>query len=61
MFPQGRVLDLGDKPEEMAARLYALLREGEQVADVIVAIRPAEHDGIMAGVLNRLNKACAGD
>ena len=61
MFPKGRVLDLGDKPEEMAARLYALLREGEQVADVIVAIRPAEHDGIMAGVLNRLNKACAGD
>ena len=41
MFPKGRVLDLGDKPEEMAARLYALLREGEQVADVIVAIRPA--------------------
>ena len=61
MFPKGRVLDLGGKPEEMAARLYALLREGEQVADVIVAIRPAEHDGIMAGVLNRLNKACAGD
>ncbi len=61
MFPKGRVLDLGDKPEKMAARLYALLREGEQVADVIVAIRPAEHDGIMAGVLNRLNKACAGD
>lgn len=61
MFPKGRVLDLGDKPEEMTARLYALLREGEQVADVIVAIRPAEHDGIMAGVLNRLNKACAGD
>ncbi len=61
MFPDGRVLDLGAEPEEMAARLYSLLREGEQVADVIVAVRPSQRDGIMAGVLNRLNKACAGE
>ena len=61
LFPEGHVLDLGESAEDMAARLYALLRQGEQVADVIVAIRPARTDGVMAGVLNRLNKACAGD
>ena len=61
LFPDGFALDLGETAEDMAARLYALLRQGEQVADVIVAIRPAARDGVMAGVLNRLNKACAGE
>lgn len=60
-FPADRVLNLGDTGEEMAARLYALLRRGEQVADVIVAVRPRGEDGIMAGVQNRLGKACAGE
>ena len=61
LFPDGFALDLGETAEDMAARLYALLRQGEQVADVIVAIRPAARDGVMAGVLNRLKKACAGE
>ena len=61
MFAAEYVLDLGASPEEMAARLYSLLRQGEKVADVIVAIRPKESDGVMAGVLNRLSKACAGE
>lgn len=61
IFPPEYVLDLGSTPEEMASRLYSLLRQGEKVADVIVAIRPRETGGVMAGVLNRMNKACAGE
>ena len=61
MFSSENVLDLGKTPEEMASRLYSLLRQGEKVADVIVAVRPQEQGGVMAGVLNRMNKACAGE
>ncbi len=61
MFSSENVLDLGRTPEEMASRLYSLLRQGEKVADVIVAVRPQETGGVMAGVLNRMNKACAGE
>ena len=43
----------------MAANLYELLHKGEKIADVIVAIEPKKKDGVMAGVLNRLTKACA--
>ncbi len=60
-FSSVPVLDLGETPEEMAARLYSLLREGERIADAMVAIRPNRTDGVMAGVMNRLNKACAGE
>ena len=42
MFSPENVLDLGRTPEEMASRLYSLLRQGEKVADVIVAVRPQE-------------------
>ena len=52
-----RVLDLGDTGEEMAHRLYALLREGEQRADLLIAIQPTRTGGVMAGVLNRLYRA----
>lgn len=56
-----RVLNLGNTEYEMAARLYRLLREGESVAQFIIAIEPKKKDGIMAGVINRLSKACAED
>ncbi len=55
------VLDLGSTPEEMAARLYSLLHEAEARADVLLALRPCGFDGVMAGVQNRLSKACAED
>ena len=58
-FPQEFVLDLGKTDAEMASNLYSLLRRGEEVADVIVAVKPEKQDGIMAGVINRLSKACA--
>ncbi|MBQ8885891.1 MAG: threonylcarbamoyl-AMP synthase [Clostridia bacterium] len=53
------VLDLGETEREMAARLYGLLREAEGVADVLIAIEPRKQDGVMAGVMNRLKKACS--
>lgn len=52
------VLDLGLSEYEMAANLFALLRKAESVADVLIAIEPKKKDGVMAGVLNRLRKAC---
>lgn len=59
VFPQETVLNLGKTEEEMAANLYELLHEGEKIADVILAVEPQKKDGVMAGVINRLTKACA--
>ena len=53
------VLNLGKTEEEMASRLYGLLREAEKKADLLIAVSPKKTDGIMVGVLNRLKKACA--
>lgn len=52
------ILNLGSTPNEMAANLYDKLREGEQVAQLIIAIAPEKQDGVMVGVMNRLTKAC---
>lgn len=52
------VLKLGNSHGEIAANLYYLLREGEKIAELIVAIAPEDHEGIMKGVMNRLSKAC---
>ncbi len=52
------ILNLGETETQMAARLYALLREAEKRCDVLVAIEPKKTDGVMLGVLNRLRKAC---
>ena len=54
-----QVLNLGATEDEMAARLYALLRIAEETCDLLVAIEPSKTDGKMAGVNNRLRKACA--
>ena len=58
-FPKEKVLDLGESEREMAANLYELLHEGERLADILIAVEPKKKDGIMAGVINRLTKACA--
>ncbi len=54
-------LSLGKTPEDMAALLYARLREGESVASMIIAIEPRARGGVMDGVLNRLTRACRGN
>lgn len=59
LFPSDKILDLGKTETEMAANLYELLHEGEKIADVILAVEPKKKDGVMAGVINRLSKACA--
>lgn len=52
------VLNLGATEGEIAANLYDKLREGERVADLIIAVAPEKQDGVMVGVMNRLKKAC---
>ena len=52
------LLNLGATEEEMANRLYDLLREAEKVCELLIAVEPKKHDGVMVGVLNRLRKAC---
>ncbi len=52
------ILNLGKTDIEIAANLYAKLREGEKKARLIIGILPEMRDGIMAGVINRFIKAC---
>ena len=52
------ILNLGTDEREIASNLYAKLREGEEKAEFIIAIAPKKQDGIMVGVMNRLEKAC---
>ena len=54
----GNILNLGDTENEIAANLYDKLREGERVAELIIAVAPKKQDGVMVGVMNRLKKAC---
>ena len=52
------VFSLGATEDEMAASLYARLRDAEESCDLLVAIEPQKQDGKMVGVINRLRKAC---
>ncbi len=52
-----QTLDLGGTPEEMARRLYALLRKGEGQATLLIGVEPRETGGVMAGVMNRMKRA----
>lgn len=52
------VLNLGKNGEEIASNLYYKLREGEEKAQLIIAIAPEDESGVMKGVMNRLTKAC---
>lgn len=52
------LLDLGATEAEIASNLYDRLREGESVAEIIIAVSPEKQDGIMVGVMNRMRKAC---
>lgn len=51
------VLNLGRDENEIASNLYSKLREGERY-DLIIAVAPEKQDGVMVGVMNRLEKAC---
>ncbi len=57
-FKPENLLDLGFGGAEIAANLYNKLREGESVAELIVAVAPEKQDGVMVGVMNRMRKAC---
>lgn len=51
-------LDLGSTSTECANTLYERLREGEKVADIIIAFELSFKDEIADSVMNRLVKAC---
>jgi len=51
-------LDLGSNSTECASNLYEKLREGERVADIIIAFELTYKDEISQSVMNRLVKAC---
>ena len=53
-----KILNLGESEAEIASNLYFKLREGEKKAELIIAISPEKQDVVMAGVMNRLTKAC---
>lgn len=53
------VLSLGETEMQAAERLYSALREGEECAELIIAVAPEKQDGVMVGVMNRLKKACS--
>lgn len=53
------ILNLGVTENDIAANLYDKLREGEKVADIIIAVAPQKQDGVMVGVMNRMRKACS--
>ena len=55
------VLNLGKTETEEAKNLYGLLREAETVCDTLIALEPKSKGGVMAGVLNRLRKACSSE
>lgn len=57
VFDGKNILNLGKTENEIAANLYDKLREGERVADLIIAIAPKKQDGVMVGVMNRMKKA----
>lgn len=57
-FSSVKILNLGKTETEVAANLYSCLREGEQIAELIIAVAPLKQDGVMVGVMNRLQKAC---
>lgn len=52
------ILDLGGSAEEIARNLYLKLREAEEIAELLIVVAPRERGGVMAGVMNRLEKAC---
>ena len=44
---------------EISAQGKGLRISTERLADILIAVEPKKKDGIMAGVINRLTKACA--
>ncbi len=51
-------LNLGSNSVECASNLYDKLREGEKVADIIIAFELSYQDEVALSVMNRLIKAC---
>ena len=56
-FKGKNILPLGKTNKDAAKNLYARLREGEKVADIIIAVA-LKSDADSGAVMNRMRKAC---
>lgn len=56
--PEIKCLRLGKNPEEIASNLYDKLLEGENIADIIIAVAMPNETGVNMGIMNRLRKSC---
>ncbi len=52
------LLNLGKTPEQIASNLYDKLLEGENKADIIIAIAMPDESGVNMGIMNRMRKSC---
>ncbi len=52
------LLLLGKNEKQIASNLYDKLLEGENKADIIIAIAMPSEDGVFMGIMNRLRKSC---
>lgn len=57
-FPNKNILNLGKTDKEIAFNLYDKLLQGENIADIIIAMSMPKENGIYLGIMNRLRKAC---
>jgi len=57
-FCHKNLLLLGKTPQEIASNLYDKLLEGENKADLIIAIAMPDEKGVNMGIMNRLRKSC---
>ena len=52
------LLNLGKTPEQIASNLYDKLLEGENKADIIIAVAMPDESGVNMGIMNRMRKSC---
>ena len=57
-FKDKNLLLLGNSPQEIASNLYDKLLEGENKADIIIAVAMPDEKGVNMGIMNRLRKSC---
>ncbi len=57
-FKGKNLLLLGRTEEQIASNLYDKLLEGENIADIIIAIAMPDEKNVNLGIMNRMRKSC---
>ncbi len=57
LLSEFNTFDLGGTGEQIAQKLYTLLRKAEASATLLIGIEPTAQGGVMDGVLNRMTRA----